>query len=263
MKLNLVPARQGWSWVRSGIGTFFKQPLALGGLFFMFMAAMSLLAILPFVGSLLALMLLPAATLGLMVATQQAQRGQFPMPSVLISAFRTARAQSMLALGVLYALGFLLVMGFSTLFDGGAFARTYFFGGRITPELLQTPSFQNAFFAAMVLYLPLSMMFWHAPGLVHWHGVSPVKSLFFSLVACLKNWRAFLVYGFAWFGLVSVCGMVVSALFGSLGGANLASTALLPTMMLLGAMLFTSLYFTYSDCFETDNLNPNSTEGQP
>jgi hypothetical protein len=28
----------------------------------------------------------------------------------------------------------------------------------------------------MVLYLPLSLLFWHAPGLVHWHGVPPVKA---------------------------------------------------------------------------------------
>jgi hypothetical protein len=183
MKLNLMPARHGLVWVKQGVLTFFKQPLALGGLFFMFMAAMSVLAVLPYVGALLALMLLPAATLGLMVASAQASKGQFPMPSVLISAFRAGqqRTQAMLTLGVLYALGFLLVMAFSALFDGGTFARTYFFGGRITPELVQTPSFQNAFLAAMLLYLPLSMMFWHAPGLVHWHSVSPVKSLFFSL----------------------------------------------------------------------------------
>ena len=36
----------------------------------------------------LALALLPAATLGLMAATQEATKGKFPMPSILISAFR-------------------------------------------------------------------------------------------------------------------------------------------------------------------------------
>jgi hypothetical protein len=82
-------------------------------------------------------------------------------------------------------------------------------------------------------------------------------------VACLKNWRAFLVYGLAWSGFISLVGLAVSALFGSIGGANLASGALLPTLMLLGAMLFTSLYFTYADCFEADNPNPNSSEAQP
>ena len=38
MKLNIVPARTGILWVKLGIKTFLKQPLALTGLFFMYMA---------------------------------------------------------------------------------------------------------------------------------------------------------------------------------------------------------------------------------
>ena len=55
MKLNIVPARAGAGWVKSGIQTFFKQPLALAGLFFMFMAAMTIATMLPLLGSALAL----------------------------------------------------------------------------------------------------------------------------------------------------------------------------------------------------------------
>ena len=65
MKLNIVPARTGAAWVKLGIQTFFKQPLAMSGLFFMFMALLSVASLVPFVGSALALALLPAATLGL------------------------------------------------------------------------------------------------------------------------------------------------------------------------------------------------------
>ena len=42
MKLNIVPARTGLLWVKLGIKTFFGQPLAMSGLFFMFMAVLSL-----------------------------------------------------------------------------------------------------------------------------------------------------------------------------------------------------------------------------
>ena len=115
MKLRIVPARTGASWVRQGIQVFWKQPLALSGLFFMFMAVMSVFSIVPYLGNALALGLLPAATLGLMAATREAEKGKFPMPSILISAFRAGqqRKQSMLVLGALYALGFLVVMGLS------------------------------------------------------------------------------------------------------------------------------------------------------
>ena len=80
MKLNIVPARTGSAWVKLGIRTFFKQPLALAGLFFMFMAVMTIVSQVPFIGIPLAMTLLPAATLGLMAATREASDGRFPMP---------------------------------------------------------------------------------------------------------------------------------------------------------------------------------------
>ena len=108
MKLNIVPARHGILWVKQGVRAFIKQPLALIGLFFMFMAVMSIASLLPYVGSVLALMLLPGATLGLMAATKESSQGKFPMPLVLVSAFRAGsqRLRAMLALGAV--MGFLL-----------------------------------------------------------------------------------------------------------------------------------------------------------
>ena len=55
MKLNLVPSRSGALWVKQGVATFFKQPLGMAGLFFMFMASMSILSIVPVLGSFFAL----------------------------------------------------------------------------------------------------------------------------------------------------------------------------------------------------------------
>ena len=68
MRLNIVPSRTGALWVKLGIQTFFKQPLALAGLFFMFMATMTVASLVPVIGFVLARTLLPAATLGLMAA---------------------------------------------------------------------------------------------------------------------------------------------------------------------------------------------------
>ncbi len=252
MKLNIVPARTGLQWVKLGVQTFFKQPLALAGLFFMFMAVMSVLAIVPVLGNVLALALLPAATLGLMVATQEATKGKFPMPSILLTAFRTAKPQmrSMLVLGGIYAACFLLVMGFSSLFDGGKFAKLYLVGGSITRELVMEGDFQLAMWITMALYLPLSMMFWHAPALVYWQGMAPVKSLFFSLMACVRNFGAFTTYGLAWLGVFALAGMAISLLAAAVGGPAAATAVMFPVAMLMAAMFFTSIYFTVRDCFE-------------
>ena len=68
MQLNIVPARTGLNWARQGIRTFWKQPLALSGLFFLFMAVVSVVAIVPMVGGARALGLPPALTQGMIAA---------------------------------------------------------------------------------------------------------------------------------------------------------------------------------------------------
>ena len=252
MKLNIVPARTGLAWVKLGVKTFLQQPLAMSGLFFMFMALLSMASLLPFIGSALALALLPAATLGLMAATQEATKGKFPMPSILVSAFRAGRQRltAMAVLGVMYSVGFLAIMGVSSLVDGGQFAKLYLLGGKITEELVTQSSFQGAMWVTLALYVPLSLMFWHAPALVHWHGVEPVKSVFFSLMACYKNLGAFTVYALVWIGAFLLAVMVVGVLAALLGSPAFAGLAMFPIALVFFAMFFTSIFFTFRDSFE-------------
>lgn len=254
MKLNIVPARTGVLWVKLGMRTFLKQPLALAGLFFMFMAAMSLLSLVPLLGNVLALALLPGATLGLMAATKEAVGGKFPLPTVLLSAFRAGKKQlrAMLVLGAIYAAGFLLVLAVSAMVDGGKFARLYLLGSSISAEALQEGDFELAVIVAMAFYMPLSLLFWHAPALVHWYGISPVKSLFFSLVACMRNFWAFTVYSLVWLGAFIGMGMAVVIVAALAGSPELATAVMFPAAMLMAAMFFTSIYFTFEDSFTVD-----------
>ncbi|WP_299511060.1 BPSS1780 family membrane protein [uncultured Limnohabitans sp.] len=253
MNLKIVPAKTGLKWVSQGMSTFWRQPLALSGLFFLFMTTVSIVSIVPFVGGALALIILPALTLGMMAATQSASDGKFPMPSVLFVAFKAGpHRQAMLQLGGLYAVIFLVVMFLSTLADGGTFAKVYFGGEAMTAEVVTADSFQNALWVSMLFYVPLSMMFWHAPALVHWYGMPAVKSLFFSFVACWRNLRAFVVYVFAWgviFMTVGVLALVISSLMGNPG---LMTATFMPLALMVAAMFFTSMLFSVRDCFSTD-----------
>ena len=256
MKLNVVPAKTGSEWVRQGIRTFWKQPVALSGLFFMFMAIMSVSSLVPVIGSFAALALLPAATLGLMAATREVDLGKFPMPIILAAGFRVGkeRKRDMLVLGVLYACGLMGVMGWSALLDGGDFARLYLVGGSLDAETLMKPESQNPMWLSLLLYIPLSAVFWHAPALVHWHGVPAIKSLFFSTVACLSNWRAFLVFGLMWSLIFLSTAFVLTLISGLMGDASFASLAMLPAMLMLAAMFFCSTYFSFRDCFVSETL---------
>lgn len=245
MKLNIVPARTGIEWVKLGIKTFLKQPLALTGLFFMYMATVLVISQLPVVGSLLGAMLVPAATLGLMAATAEAASGRFPMPTVLVSAFRAGRqrARAMLVLGAIYTAGSLL----ATLLGG-------LLGEPVTPPTdAEAPQLDPRMIYVLLLHMPLVVLFWHAPALVHWHGIPPVKSLFFSAVAVLRNFGAMFLYGVAWMAVFLLVGFLVSTIGMMLGGAAVARSIMMPTVLLLVAMFSTSLYFTFRDSFRADD----------
>jgi hypothetical protein len=217
------------------------------------------------VGSALALIVLPALTLGMMAATQTASEGKFPMPGVLFVAFKAGpHRRAMFQLGGLYAAIFMGVMFLSTLADGGTFAKVYFGGAAMTPEVVTADSFQTALWVSMLFYVPLSMMFWHAPALVHWYGMPAVKSLFFSFVACWRNLKAFVVYVFAWgvvFMLAGVLALLISSLMGNPG---LMTATFMPLALMVAAMFFTSMLFSVRDCFSTDVYDePLVSEAQP
>lgn len=251
MKLNLVPARTGLQWVKLGIKTFFRQPLAMSGLFFMFMATVSVISLVPVLGTAISLALVPAATLGLMAASAEASQGRFPMPSLLISGFRAGPAQtrSMLILGAMYAAGLMLVLGVSALFATDMPVPVEVPSEEVSQEMVRTMLANQGMWVAMLLYLPLLMAFWHAPALVHWHGVSPLKSLFFSLLACWSNKGAMLIYFFGWVGVFMLAGLVMSLLGTLLGGSQVLNLILYPMVLLMASMFHTSIYFSVRDSF--------------
>ena len=160
------------------------------------------------------------------------------------------RLKAMLTLGLLYAGSFLTVMLISAMVDGGGFAKVYLANAPITPEVVNAADFQIAMWLATVLYIPLSMLFWHAPALVHWHGVPPVKSMFFSAVACWRNLGAFAVYLLAWMGVFVAGATVILMVSSALGGNDLSGAVLMPGALLMAAMFFTSVYFSVKDCFD-------------
>ncbi|MDO9403869.1 MAG: BPSS1780 family membrane protein [Polaromonas sp.] len=261
MKLNIVPARTGLTWVRLGVKTFLRQPLAMSGLFFLYMAAGTVLSLLPVLGIILALMIVPAATLGLMAATQEAEKGKFPMPTVLISAFRAGRQQlkAMMILGGLYAgMCLLVALVVPLLVEGPPVS------AGAGQEVMLTPQFQISMLVTMLFYIPISLLFWHAPALVHWHGVSPVKSLFFSIVACFRNFGAFTLYGLGWLGVFLVIGVAISLLAGLLGNPGLMSAVVLPMALLMASMFSTSIFFTFRDSFvATPDEDPSAQTFSP
>jgi hypothetical protein len=250
MKLRSVPPSTGLLWVRLGVKTFLKQPLAMSGLFFMVMAVVSVLALLPFVGAALSALLTPVINLGLMSATREATAGRFPMPTQLLTGFRGGpdKTRGMLSLGGLYGLGVLLILLLAGLMAGGPETAATMTAEEAMRAFLASP----ALWFMMGAMLPLQMLFWHAPALLFWHGVPPVKSLFFSLMACWANKGALLVFLLGWaalFVVLSIAMSLVSALLGGIAGA-----VVYPAVLFMASIFFTSIWFTFRDSFDVDEV---------
>lgn len=255
MKLRLVRARRGTVWVQQAFRVFFRQPLAFTALLFIALFGVFLLLELRYVGSLLLLALLPAGTLGFMIATHQSQSGRFPMPGVFVQAFRTdrSRTQALIRLGVAYAVASLVAMLLIRWLEGDmATLEQAMSGAPGSEDLLADPRVQRGLLLRLLLALPLSVMFWHAPPLVHWGGVSAAKAVFFSLVACWRNKGAFVVYALTWGGVVAVFGVVSALVFSLLGAPGMVQLAAFPAALMFMTVFYISLYFTFVDCFELD-----------
>jgi hypothetical protein len=250
MKLNIVPAATGIQWVKLGFRTLMKQPLALTALVFMY-AMLGLLAlVVPLAGPFLACVVIPMATLGLMAATRVAQESAFPMPMVLFTALRASRerVRAMFVLGAFYAASiFLLALVVALVVPMPL-------DGKTAADVAQSDEFRLRVLLTALLYIPFSLAFWHAPALVHWHGVPPVKSLFFSFVACIRNLRAFAMYGLGWI-VVGVAVLTVSGV-AALLSPWLAALVFGATSTIATIAFYISIYFTFRDSFLEAEDNP-------
>jgi hypothetical protein len=258
MKLNVVPPRTGLLWVQLGIKTFWRQPLALTGLFFMFWTVFLLLSLVPFIGLVAALVLTPVGTLGLLVATSQAVEGRFPWPGALIEGLRSGarKRRQLLLLGAANA-----VLVAAVILGVTALASQEPIGGAAAKDQAQLFVLTPATVIASLLQLPLTLLFTLAPALTFWHDVPAAKALFFSAVAVWRNLGAFCVFGLAWVGVLTSVLFLIGLLL-RLVGAGIGVTLVSPIALMLLAMVSTSLFFTFRDSFSADPPSPTD-DGEP
>jgi hypothetical protein len=254
MKLNIVPASTGIQWVKLGMRTFLKQPLALAALVFMYSTIAFAMLLIPLAGPFLMMAMVPMGTLGLMAATRVAESKAFPMPTILFTAFRASRerVRAMLLLGCLYAASLLVMVLLVALIIPVSTE------GKNAAEVMQSPEFQMTLALSALLYLPISLAFWHAPALVHWHGVPPVKSLFFSFIACVRNSRAFLAYALAWAAVIIA--ILVASGLAALVSPWLSGVVFGATSTIATIAFYISIYFTFRDSFLDAEGNPGEMQ---
>ena len=110
------------------------------------------------------------------------------------------------------------------------------------------------FLLTVLLRIPPSIIFWHAATLVAWHGIPKGKALFFGLVGCVRNWRAFLVYLAVFFVAVVLLPILCLKLLVRFGlEVKVLLSFSLVLVVLNMTLWFIGLYVSYRDIFaETD-----------
>ncbi|NUZ05415.1 BPSS1780 family membrane protein [Piscinibacter koreensis] len=268
MRLNLVAPARGAAWVRDGFRAFARYPLAFASVLVLGIFAMMVLSLVPLLGVVVLLVLLPAGSLLFMIATRHAQRREAPVPAAFVELARSPRERriELLKLGAAYAAATLVVMALSDLIDGGAldaFVESVPTSNRNPDGVaarLAEPRLQIGLLMRVLLASLVSVPFWHAPALVHWGGVSWVKSLFFSSVAIWRNRGAFVVYALVWVGLMF--GMLIAISLGLLVFGPAAPTILaMPLSLILTTVFYATLWFTFADCFAGEADSPRMLHG--
>lgn len=259
MQLHLqeVPARNGRLWIRHGFKVFQRQPLALSGLFGLFLFFGFVAMLLPGVGPLLTFASLPLLSLGFMLATHLVLQKKMPTAAVFTAPFKLTpeRRRSQLLLCVSYALAVVFISWLADWVDGGSTRelQKLIAENADNSEAVTNAATDPRLFWGMATRLGLlallAVPYWHAPALVHWGGQGVAQALFSSTLALWRNKAAFALNALLWGALLMAAAGVISLVFGMLGLAGLAPVALMATGLLLSTAFYASLYFSFVDCF--------------
>ena len=82
-------------------------------------------------------------------------------------------------------------------------------------------------------------------------------------MACYKNRGALTVYGLAWMGIFMGSIIVTTLIASILGNPAFAGLAMFPIALIMMAMFFTSIYFTFRDSFAVTRLDAENSETPP
>ena len=251
MQALTLPARRGWRWLSEGFLIFRKKQLMLSFLIIGYWILMLLVNSVPWIGQVAATVLIPVFSVSLMNACRLVAQDSPLPPQLLFSGF-DRNPRTLLMLGIIYLACSLGILGMTVLIDGGLLFQLVVFGSRPDEQVLLGGHFVLAIEVALALFVPVMMAYWYAPVLVAWHDLPAGKALFFSLVACLRNWRVFLVYSVALliFGafLPGLVLGILSTMFAS-AGQQFATVLTVFVVLILLPTLYASFYVSYRDVF--------------
>jgi len=208
LSVTRPPAGAAMEWLKTGFRLFTPAVVPWMGMSAAFFLAAFGISLIPMAGPLALELLSPFLVAAYMAAAQAAERGE-PTGLIHVGAGFYRGRNALLVIGVVYLVAHLVVGQVMTLIGGDAVERLLALSVRpqeMDPEEMRAvlDRAMPALLTGTVLFTPLLMATWFAPALALFEGFPPGKAMFWSLWACLVNWRPMILYGL----LLSLLGMV-------------------------------------------------------
>ena len=255
-----VPAGRGWQW-NVDVWTLTAGHRALFlGLVAALLVLVSMLDLVPVVGSFGAALLTPALIAGLVVGCDALHRGEPLKLDHLFAGFQR-NTRKLLGLGAVLAVANLLLAALGDLIvaPGELDALLDTLPGALLggapPDLLVVQDVLLRFLLAMLvvlaLSLPLYMALWFAIPAITLDGLDVASAMRVSFAACRDNLMPFLVWSVPplLFAIVIVVPLSVAIALRSLLLGLVAVVPLVVGGLLLAALTFASIYTSYRDVF--------------
>ncbi len=251
------------SWVRAGLRLFGRRPVPITLLVAFGPLVVWTLGLVPAVGTAIALMLVPAMSIGMISVCRAAEQGALPSPENYVTALRDPFSRmQLLKIGVFHALVIgVLATAWSFVPDEPRLAEPALHAApgapaaqpapaapaapagtrEPAPEAVEaaalTPARLALIAATAAVLIPLQMMLWFSPALVTWHRMAATKALFFSFFTCWRNRAAMIVYLCALLSISFLAVFIFAAFIGALGaGEQVARYLIAPLPLLLLAI---------------------------
>jgi hypothetical protein len=243
-----VAIGRGWGWIVDGWRLFVRQPVMWWLTLIVFFIVTIVIQIIPIIGPIIGWLLGPVFFAGLLLGAHAIHQGEQLTVGHIFAGFQ-ARTGSLILLALLQLLAFIAAGALLWLMFSGNLATLM-----MTAAAGKPPSFSminsmiGLVLVSIVLFLPLSIVYYFAPGLVAIDEQGPLSAYKSAFIACFKN----ILPGIVYLVLISIAAVLASIPF------FLGWLVLLPVM-------FASIFAAYQDIFHVadDAPLPSARGGKP
>ena len=249
---SLNKGMTGWLWVKQGFEIFRKQPAEMLSTFFGYLFLVLTLTVIPLLGQIAYIVLIPTLVMGFMQACHKTQKNERVNFLILFDGFRSPAFSRLLLLGAFHFFAALIAASVFLFVVDDVVLEALKTQQKIDISVIAKSNIAIAMLLAMLAYLPAQMAFWYAGPLIMWNGMSVGKAMFYSFVAVKRMWRAFLGFGASWVLIIIFFQLLASLLVALFSGDQFFVMIIItPVFFALTTVIFCSFYPNYINVFGT------------